>query len=149
MSCHKKSKLEADLERHRMSNFQAMGRKFVKLEAGYEGELSFMDGSPSMFWLHIQSDGLFNFQEYLRISYGRKMRDGGGEGLDTGSPVLAKYSVDGLYYRARIQEVMFREVDTLESMYSVVFVDYGNSGVVFGKELVAWDSHLDILPEQV
>merc|ERR1719186_1475341 len=76
------------------------------------------------------------------------MGNGGGEGLDTGSSVLAKYSVDGLYYRARIQEIVFKEEDGLEAMYRVIYVDYGNSGVVFGKELVAWDSHLDVLPEQ-
>merc|ERR1719186_2266123 len=76
------------------------------------------------------------------------MGDSGGEGLDTGSSVLAKYSVDGLDYRARIQEVVFKEEDGLEAMYRVSYVDYANSGVVFGKELVVWDSHLDILSEQ-
>merc|ERR1719186_2324291 len=55
------------------------------------------------------------------------MGDGGGEGLDTGSSVLAKYSVDGLYYRARFQEIVFKEEDTLESMYGVIYVDYDNS----------------------
>merc|ERR1719186_883197 len=76
------------------------------------------------------------------------MGNGGGEGLDTGSSVLAKYSVDGLYYRARIQEIVFKEEDGLEAMYRVIYVDDGNSGVVFGTELVAWDSHIDVFQEQ-
>ena len=66
MSSDKKNTLEANLEDFRISNIQSMAFKLLRLEAGYEGNFNFVDGSPSMFWIHQESPGLSQLQNWAR-----------------------------------------------------------------------------------
>ena len=82
------------------------------------GDVNFTDGSPDLFWIYKPSPGLSMLRDYLQIIYGDRVGDGGGEGLGTGSPVLARYIADGRYYRARVQQVVVKKNNPRESMYS-------------------------------
>ena len=100
-----------------------------------------------MFRIFENTPGLLQLQKYFEVRYAIKVGDGGGKELTSGSFVLAKYSGDELYYRARIHEVMKRDCDPRDRMYSISYLDYGNSEVVCGAELMSWNTRMEEMPE--
>ncbi|GAB0088379.1 hypothetical protein DMENIID0001_027840 [Sergentomyia squamirostris] len=95
---------------------------------------------PTKFYLQDVSiqDDLFKLQDDIQIVGESLPPLSGGK---TGSLCLGKYSVDGLWYRARI-------LDTTDDMTALQYIDYGNMDVItdasFLREIS--DAFADIKP---
>merc|ERR1719209_1918946 len=64
------------------------------------------------------------------------------QSLVVGDLILARYSVDGRVYRARI-------VKGADNTVTVRYIDYGNSEEgLLQSSLYAWDSALEVIPAQ-
>ena len=84
-------------------------------------------------FIYIQSN--FFLQ---RIARGKLVGDGGGPGTDVGSLVLARYSVDNVLYRAKVEDIIDEE------FFSVRYIDYGNSEDCLAKSnIYSWDNILE------
>jgi len=102
-------------------------------------------GDPSQFWLYADTKSLNDLQRNIQKSLKKKtVGDGGGVGVQEGSLVLARYHVDKLLYRARVEKVT-------EGLFSVRYIDYANKGENLPEsDIYSWDTHtlLNMIPPQ-
>ena len=69
--------------------------------------MTFDSGCPALFWVFTNTDALVELQTFIqRIARGKNTGDGGGPGVGVGSMVLARYSVDKVLYRAKVEDVI-------------------------------------------
>ncbi len=66
--------------------------------------------------------------------------------LQVGALCVAQYSLDNEWYRASVQRVISK--DPVNPQYSVIFLDFGNSDRVGGKNVQQIDSALAAVPAQ-
>ena len=106
----------------------------------------FEEGSPAMFWLHLNSGAMEEFQQQIQRKLNGKVGDGGGQ-LRPGSLVLARYRVDGQVYRAKVEHTVVEEGKVV--LVRVRYIDYGNSSEIQSKDdLYTWDPLLEFVPAQ-
>ena len=66
--------------------------------------------------------------------------------LQVGALCLAQYSLDNEWYRASVQRVISK--DPVNPQYAVIFLDFGNTDRVGGKNVRQIDSALAAVPAQ-
>lgn len=66
--------------------------------------------------------------------------------LQVGALCVAQYSLDNEWYRASVQRVISK--DPVNPQYSVIFLDFGNTDRVGGKNVQQIDSALAAVPAQ-
>ena len=137
------------VEAFRKTQMEYIRKKFAEYGEPYRvGEyknfnMYYDSGDPSMFWLHADTKSLNDLQRYIQKSVKNKtVGDGGGEGVQEGSLVLARYHVDKLVYRAKVEKVV-------EGVFSVRYIDYGNKGENLSRsDIYSWDTLLNMIPPQ-
>jgi len=128
-----------------VATIENITQKWKKLDTGFASHnFYFTEGCPSLFWIHLDTPSLDNLQTHLDATYKRGEGDRAPSGLEVGSSVLAKFAIDGKFYRARVEEVISKE----DCVYHVRYTDYGNSAIVTGKDIQSWDSELELVPDQ-
>merc|ERR1719427_1818639 len=100
-------------------------------------------GIPGMFWLAFPSPGREALQRLIQRLVGKKYFGPVNScEISVGSPVVARFTEDGQFYRAKVEETDGR-------VFSVRYLDYGNQDCSLpASELLAWRSVLEMVPPQ-
>jgi len=134
---------------HMKTMMEYLRKKFAEYGEPYrvgkykDFKMYYDSGDPSMFWLHADTKSLHSLQRLIQKSVRKKtVGDGGGVGVQVGSLVLARYKVDKLVYRAKVEKIT-------EDVYCVRYIDYGNMGENLPRsDIYSWYTLLDMIPPQ-
>ncbi|XP_021350187.1 uncharacterized protein LOC110448334 isoform X2 [Mizuhopecten yessoensis] len=99
--------------------------------------------SPGKFWLQLseKQDDLQTFMDGIQEKYSNQEKPLATEQVTCGTPCVALYGEDGLWYRATVLAKNNKDIE-------VMFVDYGNSETVNLSELREIQSKDMSLPQQ-